>query len=154
MIAWRRSITTISCTYRFLKRVITDQHYLTRSRQGRHIAFFARILTDWSIAPQGIAVNERTAVCMDENGNAVVLGSSKAYFAITDQKKRPEVYQKNQPLTWNRENKAIKVYEIQGADNAAHSFDIANFKPLQPETGTWYWWWAEKGELKQEIIKE
>ena len=101
----------------FLKHVITDQHYLTRNRQGRHVAFLSRIMIDWRIAPLGIAANERTAVCMDDKGKTVVLGSSNAYFLITDKKKQPEICKTNTGLTWNRNHKAIKVYELPASDN-------------------------------------
>ncbi len=48
----------------FLKNVITDQHYVARNRQGRHMTFLSRIITDWKTFPQGIAPDERTAVCV------------------------------------------------------------------------------------------
>jgi cyanophycinase len=136
----------------FLKHAITDQHYLTRNRQGRHVAFLARIIHEQRIAINGIAADERTAVCVDENGIAVVLGSSKAYFLLTDIKKSPEICKTKQPLAWNCNNQAIKVYELQGSANGKGSFDIADFNPKKSSGGKWYWWWVDKGELKQQSV--
>ena len=136
----------------FLNHIITDQHYLTRNRQGRHVAFLARIINDQRIKRiniKGIAADERTAVCVDEKGTAIVLGSSKAYFLLTDVKKTPEVCKPKQPLTWNCNKQAIKVYELQGSESGTGSFDAATFNPGKASGGKWYWWWVDKGELKQ-----
>ena len=136
----------------FLKNVITDQHYVTRKRQGRHVAFLARVISDYPIFAKGIAADEHTAVCVDEKGKAVVLGSSKAYFLITDSTKSPEICKPNQPLTWNCNKQAIKVYEMQGTETGTGSFDVATFDPVKATGGKWYWWWVDKGELKQKEI--
>ena len=136
----------------YLKDVITDQHYITRSRQGRHVAFLARIISDHKIFARGIAADEHTAVCVDEKGKAIVLGSSKAYFLLTDNKKAPEICKSGQPLTWDRNHKAIEVYEMQGTETGAGSFDVTHFDPAKATGGKWYWWWVDKGELVSEEI--
>jgi cyanophycinase-like exopeptidase len=137
----------------FLKNVITDQHYITRKRQGRHVGFLSRIITDQHIYAKGIAADEHTAVCVDEKGKAVVLGSSKAYFLITDPKKSPEQCKPGKPLIWDHKNQAIKVYELQGTETGSGSFDVASFDPNKATGGKWYWWWVENGELKQKIAE-
>jgi len=38
----------------------------------------ARIIKDYHIFPYGIAPDERTAVCIDDAGQAVVIGEGKA----------------------------------------------------------------------------
>ncbi|GAA3984459.1 cyanophycinase [Mucilaginibacter dorajii] len=134
----------------YLQSVITDQHYLTRKRQGRHVVFLSRIAKDWHIFAHGIAADERTAVCMEPNGQATVIGTSKAYFLITDHKKQPEVCQPGKHLNWNRNHQAIKVYEIQGTAEGNGSFDIAGFDPKKATGGKWLWWWIEDGVLKTE----
>jgi cyanophycinase-like exopeptidase len=134
----------------FLKNVITDQHYLARKREGRHVTFLARIIHDWKIFPKGIAPDERTAVCIDEKGNAQVIGESKAYFITTDKNKAPERIARNQPLEWVANKKALKVYEIQGSDVGAGKFSVKNFKPRRASGGKWYWWWASSGKLYKE----
>ena len=131
----------------FLRNVITDQHYVTRSRQGRHVVFLSRIIQNWHIPAKGIAADERTAVCMDDKGQAVVFGSSKAYFLLPDLKKPAEVCAPGQPLTWNRNNRAIKVYEIQGSATGAGHFDVAGFDANKATGGTWQWWWVNGGKL-------
>lgn len=137
----------------YLKNVITDQHYLTRNRQGRHVTFLSRIIKNWNIYANGIAADERTAVCMDENGQATIIGTSKAYFLLTNAQKTPETCEPGKPLTWNRKNQAIKVYEIQGLPEGSGSFDIAHFKQRKATGGKWYWWWVDNGKLNQQEIK-
>ncbi len=60
----------------FLQNVVTDQHYLARRREGRHVAFIGRILKDFNKSVLGIAADERTAVCIDDKGKAKVFGSN------------------------------------------------------------------------------
>lgn len=134
----------------YLEHIITDQHYLTRHRQGRHVSFLARIIKDWGIFANGIAPNERTAVCIDENGNAKVFGESKAYFIRTELSKKPEVVKANTPLQWNDGQKALHVYEIQGNDSGAGNFSVADFNSDQASGGKWYWWWVDNGILKMQ----
>ncbi|RNA09548.1 cyanophycinase [Brachionus plicatilis] len=67
-----------------LKNTITDTHYNERGRQGRHIAFMARVLKDsldynFSIV-RGIGVDEQTVVCIESSGLARVFGNRDAYF--------------------------------------------------------------------------
>jgi cyanophycinase len=131
----------------YLQNVITDQHYVTRSRQGRHAVFLARILKDWKANIKGIAADERTAVCMDENGQAVVFGSSKAYFLLPDTKKPPETLTPGKPLTWSRNQQAIKVYEIQATLEGAGHFDLTKFAESKASGGNWQWWWVQDGVL-------
>jgi cyanophycinase-like exopeptidase len=134
----------------YLKQVITDQHYLTRKRQGRHVAFLGHISKSWNIFANGIAADERTAVCMDENGQATVIGTSKAYFLVTDRKKPPETCEPGKPLTWNNKHQAIKVYEVQGTMEGNGNFDVAEFDLKKAAGGKWFWWWVEDVVLKQE----
>lgn len=138
----------------YLQNVLTDQHYLARNREGRHVTFLARIIKDWGITPTGIAPNERTAVCIDENGNAKVFGESKAYFIITDASKSPEKITKQQPLQWIAGKKALQVYEIQGSDSGAGNFSVKYFNSLNATGGKWYWWWTSNGKLYKELVND
>ncbi len=133
----------------FLKNVITDQHYVARNRQGRHMTFLSRIITDWKTFPQGIAPDERTAVCVDEKGNATVIGEGKAYFLLTNKAAAPEVCVAEKPLQWVAGKKAVKVYEIQGAATGSGYFSVADFDAAKAKGGKWYWWWMENGKLQQ-----
>ncbi|OOQ56936.1 hypothetical protein BC343_17895 [Mucilaginibacter pedocola] len=132
----------------YLQNVITDQHYVTRSRQGRHVVFLARIATDHHADIKGIAVDERTAVCMDEKGQAMVIGSSKAYFLLPDANKAPETLAPGKPLTWNQNQQAIKVYEIQATPDGAGHFDLKKFDLSKATGGNWQWWWVQDGVLR------
>ncbi|WP_183562710.1 cyanophycinase [Mucilaginibacter sp. SP1R1] len=137
----------------YLKQVITDQHYLTRGRPGRHVVFLSRIIKNWNVFAKGIAADERTAVCVDEQDKATIIGSSKAYFLFTDRKKMPELCEPGKPLTWDRNHQAVKVYEIQGSLTGNGSFDVAHFNPAKATGGKWYWWWVNAGKLNQQEIE-
>jgi cyanophycinase len=132
----------------FLQNVITDQHYITRTRQGRNRVFLARSIKDWGIYAKGISMDERSAVCMDENGNAKVIGSGKAYFLTTQTGKAPETCELGKPLVWQSELKAVKAYEITGTSAGAGNFSISDFDATKATGGKWYWWWVEGGEWK------
>lgn len=137
----------------YLKNVITDQHFVTRSRQGRLVVFLSRIITDWNIFPKGIAADERTAVCIDAKGKAQVIGTGKAYFIKSFRRKEPEVCKTGKPLHWFAGSKALKVYELQGTPGGNGSFNVRNFKQRKASGGKWFWWWVENGELKQAAFK-
>jgi L-asparaginase / beta-aspartyl-peptidase len=133
----------------YLKNVLTDQHYTQRRRQGRHVTFLSRVINDWKTFPKGIAPDERTAVCIDDNGNAQVIGEGKAYFLITDPATTPERVKAGESLQWKADQKAIRVYEIQGSATGAGHFSVADFDAAKAKGGTWYWWWVDKGVWQQ-----
>ncbi len=133
----------------FLQTLITDQHYLTRSRQGRNMVFLSRIIKDWNIYPKGISMDEKTAVCIDENGAAKVFGTSKAYFMATDATKPPEQCVTGLPLNWTSTNKAVKVYEVQGSATGNGNFSVSDFDATKATGGSWYWWWVNNGIFSQ-----
>ena len=133
----------------FLHNVISDQHYVARKRQGRHMAFLARIITDWKVFPKGIAPDERTAVCIDEKGNAQVFGEGKAYFLATNAKHAPEQCAPGKPVEWSGNGEAVSVYELRGAENGNGHFSVADFNPAKAKGGKWYFWWVENGILKE-----
>jgi len=82
-----------------LQNTITDSHFAKRDRMGRTLVFLARIMQDgWSKNPREVAVDEKSAVLVEPDGKAVVVGSGKgAYFLRPTLP--PEVCRKNQPLT-------------------------------------------------------
>lgn len=136
----------------YLQSVISDQHYLKRGREGRHVTFMSRIIKDHGIFPRGIAPDEKTAVCIDEHGMAKVYGVSKACFILTDSLKKPELCEKGQPLQWNAGGQALKVYEIAASATGNGAFSVADFDPAKASGGAWYWWWVENGQLKKKAI--
>lgn len=85
-----RGRVTLVCGFlkiRTLARVITDTHFVKRDRMGRLLAFLAR-LNQTPASParrrtRGIGVDERTAVLLEPDGKARVVGYGMAYFIDT-----------------------------------------------------------------------
>lgn len=127
----------------FLKNTIADQHYSQRQRKGRHVTFMARMQKDMAVSlPKGIGVDERTAVCITKEGDAVVFGSGSAFF-IQGNANGPEVCVQSQALTWDLNDKAIKVTSIQGSTIGTPAFNLTNW----PSEGTTHWY-VENGVLQ------
>ncbi|TDH27241.1 cyanophycinase [Segetibacter sp. 3557_3] len=133
----------------YLADIVTDQHYVARNREGRHVVFMSRMLTDWKILPKGIAADEKTAVCINKKGIATVFGSSKAYFIQTSSAQAPETCLPEQPLTWSHNQKALRVYELAGSSAGNGKFSVKTFKTKKAKGGNWQWWWVKAGELRQ-----
>jgi cyanophycinase len=127
----------------FLANTIADQHYSQRDRLGRHVVFLARMTKDFSVSqPKGIAADERTAVCIDKNGNAVVIGEGNAFFIISN-KSLPEVCEKDQPLTWTNKTKALRVYIFKGSAEGTPAFNLTQWPTKKPTE----YWFVRSGEL-------
>jgi len=128
----------------FLKNTIADQHYSQRKRQGRHVVFLARIMQDFSIKnPKGIAVDERTALCIDGEGNAFAFGSGKAFFIQPLAK--PGVCEPNKPLAWNKNNKDLGVWIFSATEQGASVFNLTRWPRTQPNQ----YWNVTGGKLEQ-----
>jgi cyanophycinase len=82
-----------------LKNILTDSHFAKRDRMGRSLGFLSRIAHDgWSAHPREIAVDERSAVLVDSDGSATIVGTGKgAYFL--ELTKSPESCTTGKPLT-------------------------------------------------------
>ncbi len=64
-----------------LQGLLDDPHFVTRDRMGRDLAFMCRVHNyGWSSAPRDIAIDEKTALLIDDKGNGTVVGSSTVYF--------------------------------------------------------------------------
>jgi cyanophycinase len=110
-----------------LSNTITDSHYSQRTRQGRHIAFMARMMKDYGYANvKGIGVDEQTAVCVDGSGNAVVFGTNSAYF-LKNTTQGAETCVAGQKLTWNRNQQAVSAYIIAGSTSGNGQFNLNTF---------------------------
>lgn len=139
----------------YLSNVITDTHYDDPDRKGRHVAFLARIYTDYGIAAKGIACNEYTAVCIDENGLARVFGDwpnypETAFFLQTNcelEVNTPETCQPGSSLDWNLNGTAIRVYAVNGTNNGANTFDLSDWET--GNGGAWENWYVDNGTLNQ-----
>jgi cyanophycinase len=125
-----------------LANVIADQHYSQRGREGRHIAFMARLQKDFGvIEPRGIGVDEQTAVCITHDGLITVFGAGNAYFL--QGKTRAENCSAGQKLHWYQNQQAIQVNVVAGSSTGTEAFPASSW----PSTGTF--WYVESGELKK-----
>src|SRR6202167_4526929 len=82
-----------------LDNVLTDSHFVTRDRMGRSLGFLARIVGDgWSKTPREIAIDEKSALLVEVDGRAKVVGAGQGvyFLQLTD---APEVCKAGQPLT-------------------------------------------------------
>jgi len=83
-----------------LQNTLTDTHFAKRDRMGRSLTFLARIMKDgWSPGPREIAVDEKSAVLVEPNGKARVIGAGKGAYFISV-RIGPDVCQPNTPLTF------------------------------------------------------
>jgi cyanophycinase len=99
--------------------VLTDSHFAKRDRMGRSLGFLARIMQDgWSQHPREIAIDEGSAVLVDGEGEATIVGPGKgAYFLRPTG--GPQLCQPKNPLTFHE----ISVYRAP----AGTRFDISNW---------------------------
>ncbi len=128
-----------------LTNLVTDQHYSNRNRQGRHVAFLARAVSDWNLPMRGIGVDEQTAVCVSPDGRVLVFGRGEAYF-LQGSRTKPEICVAGQPLTWKANGKAVQVWRLVGSTDGTPGFDVNTFGPVgdvKPE-----FWSVEKGAMK------
>jgi len=102
-----------------LENLITDSHFAKRDRMGRTLGFLARIMKDgWSSSPREVAIDEKSAVLVEADGKATVVGTGKgAYFLRPTH--APEVCEKGVPLTFRN----ISVYRVK----AGGHFDLTSW---------------------------
>ncbi|MFZ5637787.1 MAG: cyanophycinase [Pseudomonadota bacterium] len=118
-----------------LQGIIGDPHFAARDRMGRDLAFLCRVAASgWSAAPRGIAVDERTALLIDAQGAASVVGNGRVYFFRAPG--LPEVCRARTPLTYRN----IAVDRIAAGDG----FDLTTW---QRSGGTGYSVSANAGVL-------
>jgi cyanophycinase len=68
-----------------LRGVITDSHYSARSRMGRSLVFASRILQDgWAKQVHVMGIDETTAVLVETDGSARVVGKGAAHIFAMD----------------------------------------------------------------------
>jgi cyanophycinase len=102
-----------------LENLLTDSHFARRDRMGRSLGFLARIMQDgWSKSPREVAIDEKSAVLVESDGKATVIGSGKgAYFLHPTQ--MPKVCEPGAPLTLRN----VSVYRVP----AGGHFDLASW---------------------------
>jgi cyanophycinase len=139
------SISKSFITAPFLEKTISDQHYSRREREGRHVTFMARMIKDLGIEPaKGIGVDEKTALCIDQDGNAVAYGTNSVYILISEPFK-PEQCEPNKPLTFDRNGKAVRAYIYPASFTGAPVYNLKENPPSQPNE----FWSVKNGELKR-----
>ncbi len=128
----------------FLENTITDTHYDNPNRKGRQTAFLARLTQTLNARSFGIASNEYVAVCVGSDGKAYVYGDFPAYqeFAYFLQTNCNQVFPEsmtpNNPLTWNNNGQAVKVYKVAGTTSGTNYFDLSDWQ--SGSGGTWENW--------------
>ena len=101
-----------------LQAIIGDPHFVTRDRMGRDLAFLCQIYQKgWSTTPRDIAVDEQTALLIDANSNATLVGIGTAYFLRATS--GPQNCQPKTPLTYQ----GIGVFRI----NASGTFNLSTW---------------------------
>lgn len=142
--------TTVSVSKSFIKvplleGFISDQHYAQRGREGRHVTFMARMINDFNIEqPKGIGVDEKTAFCIDKDGNAFAYGTNSVYLLISEPF-IPEQCQANKPLTFDVNGKAIRAYIYKASLTGTPVFNLKENPPTKPDE----YWSVKNGELKR-----
>jgi cyanophycinase len=102
-----------------LKDTITDTHFVTRDRMGRLLAFMARIAGSGPHAQvKGIGVDEQTAVLLETDGHASIVGHGAAYFLLASV--GPAVLKQGVPLSI--QNISVQKVVPRG------SFDVPSWK--------------------------
>jgi cyanophycinase len=82
-----------------LDRTITDSHFAKRDRMGRTLVFLARLIQDgWAKEPRSIAIDEKSAVLVESDGNARVVGNGLAAYFIRPEQ-APKLCARKKPLT-------------------------------------------------------
>jgi cyanophycinase-like exopeptidase len=139
----------------FLRNVITDTHYDDPDRSGRHVAFMARILTDWGTDVKGIAADAYSAICIDTTGLAHCYGdyprsNDYLYFLQTNcesARRRPENCIPGSPLEWYSDSKAIRVYKVNGSPSGERTFNLKDWRT--GNGGSWENWYVSNGVLSK-----
>lgn len=138
---------------KFLRNTITDTHYDDPDRSGRHVAFLARIITDWGAEARGIASDAYAAICIDTSGLAHCYGNYPRdddflYFLQTNcesVRRGPENCSPGSPLEWTRSLKALRVYKINGTRSGENTFNLRDWS--SGNGGSWENWYVNQGVL-------
>ena len=141
----------------FLQNTICESHFNTRGgttangitgRQGRLVSFLARMITDAGLRDvKAVACDERTALCVDDNGLAMVVGLGRAYF-LRQWCAGPETCLNGQPLTFRS---GVRTYVLPGPGTYTAPPTPARALPLATWTGgsggSYEYWTVSAGVL-------
>jgi cyanophycinase len=114
-----------------LEDILIDSHFAKRDRMARNLGFLARLAADgWSKTPRDIAIDEKSALLVEVNGHAKVVGSGLgAYFLRLAAE--PEVCKPGQPLSLRNvtvyhapSGAAFDIREWNGEGGEAYSISV------------------------------
>jgi cyanophycinase-like exopeptidase len=153
------SVTVDSTSFldnNILSGIITDTHFDNPDRKGRLSAFLARMYMDYGLMGKAIACDEYAAVCIDTLGVARVFGGyptydDNAYFIQANcelANPAPENCSNGNPLTWNKNGQAIKVYQVKGTTTGANTFNLNYWQ--SGTGGTWNNWSVTSGNFNEQ----
>lgn len=117
-------------TIKPLKHILTDSHFTPRNRIGRLAAWLARYPK-----ARGIGIDEATALLVEPNGEAKVVGRNKVWFLKPTSK--PELCKPNEPLTF----KSIQLHTL----SPAQTFQLKSWTTTATKPSTLS---IEKGQLQ------
>jgi len=121
------TITSDFLAVPFLDEVITDSHFMARTRMGRLMAFLARIAKDQGIPKaRGVGIDEGTAVLLQPDGTALIEGKGNAYFLETT--RESDNCEEGQPLAV----RDLNVYKV----SKGGRFDFPSWKGTGGEAST------------------
>jgi cyanophycinase len=104
-----------------LRNTLTDSHFAKRDRMGRTLVFLARIVQDgWSVHPREIAIDEKSAVLIEQDGSSRVIGAGKGAYFLSVQEP-PQLCAEGKPLTF----RDIAVHH----GTAGSAFNVRDWKP-------------------------
>ena len=136
----------------FLENVITDTHYDSPDRRGRHMAFMARIWASFDEVPRGIGSEEYTAVCISADGIGRVFGDypaeeDYAWFLRANcvEPWEPETCFPGQALHWQRAGEAVLACKVPGTPTGEFTFDLNDWGSTSG--GEWQYWSVNAGIL-------
>ena len=92
--------------------IITDSHVIERGRLGRTVAFMARLKRDGWLGDRparAIAVDRETAVLVEPDGSASIVGPKTAHFM--EARSGPQACEQGRPLTYF----PVSVYTVTNA---------------------------------------
>lgn len=109
--------------------VVADQHFSQRDRQGRAAVFLARIIEQYGDDGgqnlfRALAVDERTALVVEETGNMKVMGENRVFFIYPmAEGLEPENMTAGQPFTWSESDYSLNVYIANEQTEIEHLFE-------------------------------
>lgn len=123
-------------TLPFLQTVATESHFSERDRQGRLVGFMARASYNFRVlAVKGVGVDEGTALCFDQRGQAQSHGAGSAF--LLKAKAPIERLEENNSLHWYASGRALEVTEISALRPESNSFDLTTWQGLNTPTEHW-----------------